>query len=299
MRVLLKTLGFSLTLILIFTAVTYLLPQMKGEAPVERELDMGALTMDSFIALGEELYRGKGTCALCHNELGRAPDLLVLNVEKVSLERIADSRYQGIAKDVEGYLRESMVDPGRYVVAGFGKKGSNDTESPMPAIDQAPAQLSTVEIDAVIAFLQNKDGNAVTVALPVALPQKTSLSVAVTGGTSGLAQSGVENQGSAQSPEEAITKFGCAACHSMMETISALGPDLNGIADRLSIDQIRASIIAPNAVIAEGYPPIMPDFSDNMMISELEMIVLFLAKQKLAKPEVTKPGAVKQVKAQP
>jgi len=32
-------------------------------------------------------------------------------------------------------------------------------------------------------------------------------------------------------------------------------------------------------VIAEGYPPIMPDFSERMMIAELEMIVQFLAKQ--------------------
>ncbi len=88
MTMLFKTLGFSLTLILIFTAVTYLPPQMKGEAPVEKVLDMGTLTMDSFIALGEDLYQGKGTCTLCHNKLGRAPDLLVLNVEKVSLERL-------------------------------------------------------------------------------------------------------------------------------------------------------------------------------------------------------------------
>lgn len=299
MTVLLKTLGFSLALILIFTAVTYVLPQMKGEAPVEKALDMGALTMDSFIALGEDLYRGKGTCTLCHNKLGRAPDLLVLNVEKVSLERIADSRYQGSAKDVEGYIRESLVDPGIYVVAGFGKKGSNDTESPMPAIDQPPTQLSVEEVNAIIAFLQNKDGNTVTVALPAALPQKPPVSVAATQKTSGMAKPGI-----AQSPEEAITKFGCAACHSIMETVSAVGPDLNGIGDRLSINQIRTSIIAPNAVIAEGYPPIMPDFSEKMMITELEMIVQLLVKQEVIQPEVTKPGVTKpeeekQTEAQP
>lgn len=296
MTVLLRTLGFSLALILIFTAVTYILPQMKGEAPVEKALDVGALTKDSFIALGEDLYRGKGTCTLCHNALGRAPDLLALNVEKVSLERLADSRYQGSAKDVEGYIRESMVDPGRYVVAGFGKKGSNDTESPMPAIDQPPTQLSAVEIDAIIAFLQDKDGNTVTVALPAAIPQKPPVS-----GTELLAG---EKQGLAQGPEEAIAKFGCAACHSIMATVSAVGPDLNEVGDRLSIDQIRASIITPNAVIAQGYPPIMPYFSEKMMISELELIVNFLSKQKLTKPEVTKPratktGAAKKTEAQP
>jgi mono/diheme cytochrome c family protein len=280
MTVLFKTLGFSLTLILIFTAVTYVLPQMKGEAPIETELDVGALTMDSFIALGENLYRGKGTCTLCHNKLGRAPDLLVLNVEKASLERLADSRYQGNAKDVEGYLRESMVDPGRYVAAGFGKKGSNDTESPMPAIDQPPVQLSAVEIDAIVAFLQNKDGNTVTVALPTDAPESTTIAQE----TSGLITTGL-----AQSPEEAIEKFGCAFCHSIMDSVSAVGPDLNAIGDRLSIDEIRTSIIVPNAVIAEGYPPIMPDFSEKMMIAELEMIVQLL----------TKPGGERQTGSQP
>ena len=53
MNVLIKTLGFSLALMLIFTVVTYVLPQMKGEAPEDREVDVAALTMESFISLGE------------------------------------------------------------------------------------------------------------------------------------------------------------------------------------------------------------------------------------------------------
>ncbi len=264
MNVLIKTLGFSLALILVFTAVSYVLPQMKGEAPVETEVDVGALTMDSFIAMGKDLYRGKGTCTLCHNKLGRAPDLLAFNVGKTSLERMADPRYQGDAKDVEGYLRESMLEPNIYVVKGFGKKGSNDAESPMPAVDKPPAQLSDLEINAIIAYLQDKDGSKVT----VALPEKTSAPVAAT----------QEKNGPAQNPEEAIAKFGCAACHSILETESPVGPDLNDIGKRQTIDQIRNSIITPGAVIAEGYPPIMPDFPE-MMIKELEMMVQFLAQQ--------------------
>lgn len=268
MNVLPKILGFSFALILVFTTVSYVLPQMKGEAPVEKEVDLGTLTMDSFITMGKDLYHGKGTCTLCHNQLGRAPDLLAFNMEKESLERMADTRYQGNARDTEGYLRESMLDPNIYVVSGFGKKGSNDTESPMPAMDKPPAQLSEIEIDAIIAYLQHKDGNTVTVALPT----ETSASVAVT-----QEKVGAEKPALAQSPEEAIAKFGCAACHSILETESTLGPNLKDVGERLSIDQIRDSIIAPTAVIAEGYPPIMPDFSEQMTIKELEMIVRFLA----------------------
>ncbi len=277
MNVLTKTVGFSVALMLVFTFVSYVLPQMKGEAPEEKEeLDVGALTMDSFIAMGEEAYRGWGNCALCHNKLGRAPDLLALNVVKVSLERIADSRYEGKAKDAEGYLRESMVEPNIYVVEGFGKKGSNDTESPMPAVDQPPIELSGVEISAIIAYLQSKDGNTVTVVLPAKAATSTPAARKET--------TGRPEPALAQSPEEAIAKFGCSACHSILETNSPVGPNLNDVGARLSIDQIRGSIIAPNAVVAEGYPPIMPDLSETMTIKELELIVGYLAKQTKATP---------------
>lgn len=272
MKALAKPLGFSVALILAFAAVTYVLPQMKGEAPEEKAVDVGELTMDSFIALGENLYSGKGTCTLCHNQLGRAPDLLTFNVGKVSLERISDSQYQGKAKDSESYLRESMLQPSAYVVKGFGKKGSNDTESPMPAVDQAPIQLSEVEISAIVAYLQKKDGNAVTVALPKAAP--------ATGKKDGVAEA---KPPQAQSPEEVIAKFGCAACHSILKTQSAIGPSLNDVGKRLKIDQIRASIIDPKAEIAKGFPPIMPDFP-TMTVSELEMVVKFLAQQTTAQP---------------
>ena len=116
MNVLIRTVGFSLALMLIFTAVTYVLPQMKGEAPEDTAVDVAALTMDSFIALGEDLFLGKGACALCHNNLDRAPDLLALNVVDTSLDRIGDPLYQGEAVDAADYLRESMLDPNIFVV---------------------------------------------------------------------------------------------------------------------------------------------------------------------------------------
>jgi hypothetical protein len=77
---LLKVVLFSISLTLVFTLVTNLLPQVEGEAPVEQEIDLGALTMDSFVALGESTFSGKGTCTLCHNNMGRAPDILQLNM---------------------------------------------------------------------------------------------------------------------------------------------------------------------------------------------------------------------------
>ena len=267
MKALLKSLGFSVALILVFASVTYVLPQVKGEAPEEETVDVGELSMESFVALGEKLYRGKGTCTLCHNNLGRAPDLLTYDVVKVSLERIADERYEGKAGDDENYLRESLLQPSIYVVTGFGKKGSNDTESPMPVVDQPPIQLSELEIDAIIAFMQNKDGNPVTVALPTAAPTADKDTEVV-----------AERPALAQTPEEVIAKFGCAACHTVLATESPVGPNLNDVGKRLQLDQIRNSIVDPQAVIAEGFPPIMPPFP-TMALAELELISGFLAQQ--------------------
>lgn len=272
MSALFRAVGFSVLMTLVFASVTYVLPQVKGEAPEDEEVALGELTMDDFVAMGEKIYRGKGTCTLCHNNLGRAPDMLTYDVQATSLERLEDSRYQGEARDAETYLRESMIDPSAYVVEGFGKKGSNDSESPMPAVDQPPIQLSAIEIDAIIAFLQRKDGNAVTVALP-----------------SGDAAPAVEAEGAAAPPalaqnaEEAIAKFGCTACHAVLDSESPVGPSLKDVGKRLDAVQIRSSIIDPGAEIAQGFPPIMPEFP-NMALAELELVVEYLAQQTGSQP---------------
>ena len=267
MNALIKPMGFCVGMIVAFGAFTYILPQVKGEAPVEEEVVLGALTMDSFVAMGEKVYNGKGTCTLCHNSLGRAPDLLTYDVSSVSLKRLENPKYQGKATDAESYLRESMLEPSAFVVEGFGKKGSNDTESPMPAVDQPPIQLSEVALGAIIAFLQNKDGNPVTVALPTAAPE------------AGEPEEAADAKSAPpKSPEEVIAKYGCAACHTLMTTQSVIGPNLNGVGNRLKIDEIRTSIIDPKAVIADGFPPIMPNFP-AMTVAELEMVTQFLVKQ--------------------
>ena len=271
MKVLLKTLGFSLGLTLIFTLLTYLLPQMKGEAPVDVKVDLGSLTMDDFVALGEDLFNNKGTCTLCHKPppLGRAPDIQGDDMVAVSVERLADERYQGEAKDAAGYILESMLDPGKYVVATWGKKGSNDSESPMPAIDKAPIELSSMEMDAITAYLQAKDGNEVTVALPTA-EAAAEVAAAPAGGSAPAATA-----------DEAMAKYACLTCHAMDSKDTLVGPGLVDVGERLTVEEIRESILDPNAVLVEGFPPAMPaDFGTKMTVNELQMIVNFLAEKK-------------------
>ncbi len=263
--VLAKSMGFSLALALLFTLVANLLPQVEGEAPVEQEVDLGALTMDSYVALGETLFSGKGTCSLCHNDLGRAPDILAINMVEVSNQHMKDERYKGSATDAESYLHESMVDPGIYVVKDYGKKGSNDTISPMPAVDKSPIELSEIEINAIIAFMQAKDGHDVTVPLPTEAPAAEPASP--------------EPAGPAGTIEEVVAKYSCQACHVILGSGGDLGPDLGQMAGRFSREEIRQGIIAPDAVIAEGFPPgVMPqDFAEQMMVKELDILVDYLA----------------------
>ena len=154
----LRVMGFSLFILLVYTGFANILPQVQGEPPVEEEIDTGSLDMAGMVSLGQQLFSGKGTCTLCHNKRLRAPDLLALDLAKSFPQRLADPRYTGIAKSKKGaqaigdYIHESMLDPSKYVVAGFGKKGSGDKISQMPKINLPPVSLSPVEIDAILHF---------------------------------------------------------------------------------------------------------------------------------------------------
>ena len=273
--VLLRVVLFSLSLTLLFTLVANLLPQIEGEAPIETEIDLGDLSMDDFVALGESIFSGKGTCTLCHNNLGRAPDILQLDMVETSRQRLADERYQGSASGVVDYLRESMLNPGIFVVKGYGQKGSNDTESPMPVVNKAPILLNDIEIDAIIAFMQAKDGNEVTVSLPEGLAETGPQQVAESTPT-------VAVSAPADTAEAVFTKYACNACHGIAGSLSPVGPDLNPVSKRLDRSQINQSTIDPNAVIADGFfAGVMPaDFATRMTVSELNLVLDYLVGQK-------------------
>lgn len=262
--VIVKVMGFMMAMLLFFTGVTYLGPQVEGEAPKDIQVDLQSLTMAGFIAMGEQLFQGKGTCALCHNSLDRAPDLLLMNMTDMTNDRLHDPQYQGQAKDPESYLLESMIEPDIYIVPGYGKPGQ---PSPMPAVDKAPITLTEIEIKAIIAFLQAKDGAQPTVTLPIgtAVDEQS------------IAQETAQSTAPASSAEQALVKFGCTACHAVLDSVSVIGPELNSMGAQASKAFIRESIINPAAIIAEGYPAIMPtDYAEKMTIRELDMMVDYL-----------------------
>src|SRR3989304_4311772 len=165
MKTFLKLLFVCAIVLAAYTLYPMSLPQQRAEPPPLEE-KIGALTMDQFVNIGKEIDEGKrggfGGCILCHDpRLGRAPELV--NMNSVSAKRLKDPGYKGKAKNVEEYLRESMMEPSAYVVRGYGVAGTNDTQSPMMNISQ---YLKPWEVDATIAYLQTKDGGEATVQPP-------------------------------------------------------------------------------------------------------------------------------------
>ena len=119
---------------------------------------------------------GKGQCSLCHSfkEGDKGFTALNLNLSGITeraTERIKEARYlkpdtvqlesfpgSGRATTPLEYIVESLICPDCYVVAGFGRKGTNDRESLMPMIQRPPISLTIDEQIAVITWLYVNDG---------------------------------------------------------------------------------------------------------------------------------------------
>ncbi|WP_456391017.1 c-type cytochrome [Profundibacter sp.] len=269
----LRVIGFSVVILLLFMGFSHILPQVEPDTSAPVEVSTDGLDMDGMIALGESLFSGKGTCTLCHNGMGRAPDTLVMDMSTTYPERLLDARYKGVsagkegAKAIEAYIFESMTDPSAFVVEGFGEKGSNDTISPMPTVNKAPIELTVVEMNAVTAFLQDLAGLTPTVPLPSA-DDAPVVEEPSSGEAAPLLTSG----------EAVVDEHGCAACHDLGGSGATLGPSLYGIGKRMSRAIVMESIIDPNAIIADGYDAdFMPaDFGEEMRGSELLLLTDYL-----------------------
>jgi len=267
MKNFLKVTLFSLLLISLFSLYSnYGIPEIQpAPPPTEEKLDLGSMTMEQFVAVGEKIVSGKGTCTLCHNAVGgRAP--LLEELVTATPQRLQDSRYQGEASDLESYILESMLKPSAFVVVGFGKAGTNDTESPMPDVTGGGIDLSEAEISAVIAYLQDLGGAEVTVEIPT-----------------GAAVEDAEQAEPARakpldSVEEIVASYGCGACHVIAGQAGAVGPDLSTIGASRDSDYLRRAILDPNAEIAEGYPPgLMPTtYGAQFYAQELELLVNYM-----------------------
>jgi cytochrome c551/c552 len=277
MKILLKVTAFSLLTIAFFAGFSnYGIPEINpAPPPKEEKLDLGSMTMDRFIALGEKLFNGKGTCTLCHNAVGgRAP--MLDTVAAVAPERMADPRYKGDADTLEAYLYESMVKPSAYVVAGFGKAGSNDTESPMPDASAGGIALSEAELAAVIAYLPDVGGADVTVEIPGDAAAEEPAAEAQEAVPTGAPRAPLA------SADAIMAQLACVACHKVAGQGGEIGPDLSSVGASRDREYLRRAILNPAADVPEGYPPgiMPPNYGDQLYATELEMLVDYLAESK-------------------
>ncbi|MBI4275134.1 MAG: c-type cytochrome [Rhizobiales bacterium] len=274
---------YAVGLISLFTAFSYYgIPQLVPEPPPAKENSTGTMTTEELVAMGSRIYAR--ACVLCHSGVGdRAPKLDAIGT--VWRERTRDVRYRGSARTLEDYLRESMLEPSAYVVSGFGKPGTNDAESPMPAAATGAMALSASEINAVIGYLQSMAGDKVTVTL---LPDPVDRAKPSAPAS--------EPSVAAKAPDaiSALRKFQCDVCHALPkfpveEGEQRPGPDLRGIWKTAGhrVDGMDAkgfiseSILFPNKKLAQGFEPdLMPnDYGDQMLVAELQLIVDYLAQE--------------------
>ncbi len=138
-----KLMSFSLMVIWLYAFAASLVPK---ESTATVDLLNIERTPEAFVEAGEAIFNGKGKCHTCHTLDTSAPKPRCPDLSDVGVR--AASRKPGVsAKD---YLIESTYEPHKFLVPGYGNI--------MPPVWKPPISLSELEIETVIAFLQNQGG---------------------------------------------------------------------------------------------------------------------------------------------
>jgi len=266
MKTAIKIFLFTVLVTAFYDYVGQMVPQKVTYPPEEVEIKAGLSTAE-MVEVGKEIMGGKGTCLTCHtigsSEAGRFPDLANIGL-------YSSTRVEG-KSDVE-YLAESMYDPNAYIAEGFLPG--------MPIIHKAPIALNDQEILTVIAYLQSLGGTP-----SVTLDTKLSYH------GQAAAEADEEIDANLSPLEQAgIKMFNdnlCYTCHSIDKPDKLIGPSLYDVGSRLSIEQIKESIMEPDAVVTEGYQAGLMSaslnatgFYDKMSTGDIIILVDFLASKK-------------------
>lgn len=251
--------AFGLMVIVGFVIFANSIPQVEHRPPTELSADQDVFTMESseVVALGEQIFYGKGTCALCHGvgEAGpRAPDLK-------PVASLAAQRNPELTQSQ--YILESLVDPGAYVVEGYGNI--------MPAVDRPPILLSPQELFVVTAYLESLSAE-ITVT-------KDDVPEGASAGAADVAMAQATFGDATKGREIFFGKGICQTCHMVNGEGSpaGLGPDLSEIALINTSEYIRESILEPQKVIVSGYQPIMPPtIADMLTAREFNDLMAFM-----------------------
>jgi len=247
------------------------------------------------------------------------------------MERIKDPKYlkpdtvqvesfkgSGRATTAEEYIAESHVCPACYVVEGFGIKGTNDKDSPMPPIHKAPIALTIDEQIAVDTWLWYREGETPPSAKEMRavyekfIPEADRPKAEPAGATAAAAPAGPPIALASDKVEQIFAKMGCIACHQIpgiaASKFGMIGPLLlegHNAPKRIASaeyqaqvkagkahaktpkDYIMESIMNPNAFIVPAFTPktnptvspMIQDFATKFTYGALENVADYLLAQ--------------------
>jgi len=314
------------------------LPQVEGGFPPPVvKLDFQSMSSQQLGDEGEKIIFGglgqsktqgaigKGQCPLCHGfQKGflseRAPNLF--DIPARSKTRLEEPNYHmndpasrpsiqkeafegsGTATNAQEYIAESHACPNCYVVPGFGVKGSNDTESPMPIIHKAPISLAMGELAAVDTWMYVREGleapayDEIIASYEKFIPEGDRITATDDEEDAGASAGGVLATGE-EPVNEIFMKGGCVACHIIPGIEGAtgkVGPVLmegtnapNRIKDAgykgnatSTKEYITESILNPSAYVVTDYPDgQMPkDFGKKLSAGAVNKVVNYLSQLK-------------------
>lgn len=253
---------FSVAIMGGYTYFANSIPQIESKPPQELSLEGGNVTPAQLVKAGEEIYKTKGTCEICHRigQKGtRAPDLAGVGGRAAKVKS---------GMSATQYLLESLINPGAFIVEGYPPI--------MPAVDKPPIALNRSEVWALTAFLQSL-GGTVDVAL-------NDIPATVGGGGAaggGAAAPEVKLPGDAKAGKAVFMGKGtCLACHKAGDIPGTpVGPDLSQIAKIQTPDYIMRKILDPKGMgtVANFPPGVMPqDFGTRLTSKEYVDLVAFL-----------------------
>lgn len=317
------------------------LPQVEGGfPPPEVKLDFQSMTAQQLADEGEKIIFGglgqskvqgaigKGQCPLCHGfQQGflseRAPNLF--DIPARSTKRLDEPTYHkgnpearptvqkeafpgsGTAENGQQYIAESHSCPSCFVVPGFGVKGSNDTESPMPKIHKPPISLSMGELAAVDTWMYIREGkeapayDEIVASYEKFIPEADRITVTKED-EGGKAAGGVLATGE-EPVNEIFMKAGCVACHTIPGIEGAVGKvgpllaegsnapkrlkdgNYKGAAKSVR-EYITESILSPSTYVVKDFPDNqMPkDFGKKLSAGAVNKIVDYLSQVKEGQP---------------
>ncbi|MBI5411516.1 MAG: nitric oxide reductase [Nitrospirae bacterium] len=309
------------------------LPQVEGGfPPPEVKLDFASMTTQQLADEGEKIIFGgigasttqgaigKGQCPLCHGfQKGflseRAPNLYGLP-DRLK-ERLDDPHYHkgkagdratdqkesfagaGTADNGQEYMAESHACPSCFVVVGFGVKGTNDKQSPMPSIHKPPISLSLPELAAVDTWIYVREGKEAPSYEEIVKSYEKFIPEAdrpkqqddkPSAGAGGLLADGSEPV------DQIFAKAQCITCHTIPGIAGAVGtigpklaektnapgrlkdPTYKGSAKSVK-EYIAESVISPSAYVVKPFPDnIMPKiFGQKLSAGALSKIVDYLS----------------------